>query len=78
VAYLLGTCCKSLREQVAAIIWQFLFKKFLDQGVDMVESEQRNYLTNPQRHYVEINPAIIALQRLNISQYEKFVQQSQE
>ena len=44
----------------------------------MVESEQRNYLTNPQRHYVEINPAIIALQRLNISQYEKFVQQSQE
>jgi renierapurpurin 18,18'-hydroxylase len=69
---------KSLREQVAAIIWQFLFKKFLDQDVDMVESEQRNYLTNPQRYYVEINPAIIALQRLNISQYEKFVQQSQE
>jgi hypothetical protein len=36
--------------------------KFLQQDVEMMESEQRTYLANPQRRYVEINPAIIALQ----------------
>ncbi len=32
------------------------------------ESEQRNYLANPQRQYVEVNPAIIALQKIIIKQ----------
>lgn len=66
-----------IRGQLSKIIWRFLFKKFLDQDVEMIESEQQTYLANPHRQYVEINPAIIALQRVNIAQYEKFVQQSQ-
>ena len=66
----------SLKPQLTSLIWQFLFKKFLDQDVEMVESEQQNYLANPQRKYVEVNPAIIALQRTIIKQYELFVQSS--
>jgi hypothetical protein len=44
----------------------------------MMESEQRTFLKNQQRRYVEINPAIIALQRLIVRQYEQFVQQSSQ
>ncbi|MEM9542812.1 MAG: aromatic ring-hydroxylating dioxygenase subunit alpha [Cyanobacteria bacterium P01_E01_bin.42] len=66
----------SLKPQLTSLIWQFLFKRFLDQDVEMVESEQQNYLANPQRKYVEVNPAIIALQRTIIKQYELFLQLS--
>jgi hypothetical protein len=52
--------------------------RFLLQDVEMMESEQRNYQINPERRYVEINPAIIALQRLIVRQYEQFVQQSSQ
>jgi phenylpropionate dioxygenase-like ring-hydroxylating dioxygenase large terminal subunit len=53
-------------------IWRFLFRKFVLQDIEMIESEQQTYLANQQRRYVEINPAIIALQRLIISQYEQY------
>ena len=66
------------RPLLSKFIWRFLLKKFLLQDIEMIESEQKNYLVNPQRKYVEINPAIIALQRLIIRQYEKFVQQSSQ
>lgn len=55
------------------ILQRFLLK-FLAQDIEMIESEQRNYLANPQRRYVEINPAIIAIQRLIVRQYEQFMQ----
>lgn len=60
------------------IIRRFLFMRFLEQDVGMMESEQRNYQVNPKRRYVEVNPAIIALQRLIVKQYEQFVQQSSQ
>lgn len=63
---------KFIKPQLANLIWRFLFKKFLDQDVQMVESEQQTYSANPQRHYVEVNPAIIALQRVIIQQYDLF------
>jgi len=63
---------------LAKFILHFLFLKFLHQDIEMVESEQRNYLANPQRRYVEINPAIIALQRLIVRQYEQFMQKSSQ
>ncbi|NRB09160.1 MAG: aromatic ring-hydroxylating dioxygenase subunit alpha [Richelia sp.] len=69
---------KQIKPQLSQMIWRFLFKKFLDQEVEMVESEQRTYLANPGRRYVEINPAIIALQRLIVGQYEDFMQQSRK
>ncbi|WP_013325447.1 aromatic ring-hydroxylating oxygenase subunit alpha [Gloeothece verrucosa] len=46
-----------IRGQLTTIIWHFLFKKFLDQDIEMIESEQQTYLANPQRQYVEINPS---------------------
>jgi hypothetical protein len=51
-----------------------LFMRFLRQDIDMIESEQVNYLKNPQRRYVEVNPAIVALQRLIVRQYERYYQ----
>ncbi|MBW4620383.1 MAG: aromatic ring-hydroxylating dioxygenase subunit alpha [Cyanosarcina radialis HA8281-LM2] len=61
---------------LASIIQRFVLLKFLAQDIEMIESEQQTYLATPQRRYVEINPAIIALQRLIVRQYEQFVQQS--
>lgn len=60
------------------LLKRFVFMKFLDQDIEMMESEQRTYLANPQRRYVEINPAIIAVQRLIVRQYEQFMQQSSQ
>jgi phenylpropionate dioxygenase-like ring-hydroxylating dioxygenase large terminal subunit len=63
---------------VAPLICRLIFMPFLHQDVEMMESEQRTYRANPMRRYVEINPAIIALQRLIVRQYEQFVQQSSQ
>ncbi|NER30852.1 MAG: aromatic ring-hydroxylating dioxygenase subunit alpha [Symploca sp. SIO1C4] len=60
------------------LLQRFVFMKFLNQDIEMMESEQRTYLANPQRHYVEINPAIIAVQRLIVRQYKQFMQQSSQ
>jgi renierapurpurin 18,18'-hydroxylase len=46
--------------------------------VEMMESEQRVFQQNPQRRYVEVNPAILALQRVIVRQYEQFMQQSSQ
>jgi renierapurpurin 18,18'-hydroxylase len=64
---------KPFKTLIAPVIRHFLFMPFLEQDVGMMESEQHNYEVNPQRRYVEVNPAIIALQRLIVRQ---FVQQS--
>jgi phenylpropionate dioxygenase-like ring-hydroxylating dioxygenase large terminal subunit len=61
-----------------ALIRRFVFMRFLAQDIEMMESEQQTYLANPQRRYVEINPAIIALERLIVRQYEQFMQQSSQ
>lgn len=53
------------------VILNSIFLKFLHQDVEMMESEQRNYSIDPQRNYVEVNPAIIALQRVIVGQYQR-------
>lgn len=58
------------------VLEQFVFMRFLKQDIEMMESEQQTYLANPQRRYVEINPAIIAIERLIIRQYEQYMQKS--
>jgi phenylpropionate dioxygenase-like ring-hydroxylating dioxygenase large terminal subunit len=63
---------KAIKPQISSLICRFLFKKFLDQDAEMVESEQRTYTANPQRKYIEVNPAIIALQRTIIKQYDLY------
>jgi renierapurpurin 18,18'-hydroxylase len=64
---------KPFKSFITPVIRHFLFMPFLEQDVGMMESEQHSYEVNPQRRYVEVNPAIIALQRLIVRQ---FVQQS--
>ncbi|MBD2462335.1 aromatic ring-hydroxylating dioxygenase subunit alpha [Oscillatoria sp. FACHB-1407] len=63
---------------VIPFIRRFVFMRFLNQDVEMMESEQKTYEAGRDRRYVEINPAIIALQRLVVRQYEQFVQQSSQ
>ncbi len=58
------------------LVLRFLFMPFLEQDIGMMESEQRTYNDNPQRRYIEVNPAIVALQRVIVQQYEQFKQQS--
>lgn len=57
-----------IRPVLSRVIWRFLLKPFLDQDVEMIESEQRTYEGDRQRRYVEVNPAIIALQRVILKQ----------
>jgi renierapurpurin 18,18'-hydroxylase len=64
---------KPVKSVITPLIRRFLFMPFLEQDIGMMESEQHNYRANPQRRYVEVNPAIIALQRLIVRQ---FMQQS--
>ncbi len=69
---------KPIEPIMQKLLRNFVFMRFLAQDIEMMESEQRTYLANPQRRYVEINPAIIAIERLIIRQYEQFMQQSSQ
>lgn len=69
---------KRLEPLLQKLLERFVFMKFLAQDIEMMESEQQTYLKNPQRRYVEINPAIIAVERLIIRQFEQFMQQSSQ
>ena len=69
---------KRLEPILQKVLRDFVFMRFLSQDIEMMESEQQTYLANPQRRYVEINPAIIALERLIIRQYEQFMQKSSQ
>ncbi|MDR9402767.1 MAG: aromatic ring-hydroxylating dioxygenase subunit alpha [Halothece sp. Uz-M2-17] len=56
------------------LVWalpRFVLHRFLAQDIEMVESEQQTYLNNPQRQCVEVNPAIFAIQRLILKQYDQ-------
>ncbi|MBW4649586.1 MAG: aromatic ring-hydroxylating dioxygenase subunit alpha [Kastovskya adunca ATA6-11-RM4] len=64
---------KPIKPLLQTLLQRFVLLKFLAQDIEMVESEQQAYLKNPQRRYVEINPAIIAVQRLILRQYEQYL-----
>lgn len=67
---------KPLEPLLQWVLEQFVLMKFLAQDIEMMESEQCQYLANPTRRWVEINPAIIAIQRLIVKQYERFTHSS--
>jgi hypothetical protein len=69
---------KPLKPLLRILLQRFVLLKFITQDIEMMESEQQNYLANPHRRYVEINPAIIAIQRLIVRQYEQFMQKSSQ
>jgi hypothetical protein len=60
-----------LRPLLEPVIRNLLFMRFIRQDIEMIESEYNNYLSDPDRRYVEVNPAIIAVQRLMVGQYDK-------
>jgi len=68
---------RSLQSALQVITRRFVFRRFLNQDIEMIESEQQNYNLNPQRRYVEVNPAITALQRVTIKQYQNYLNQKQ-
>ncbi|MEM7770539.1 MAG: aromatic ring-hydroxylating dioxygenase subunit alpha [Cyanobacteria bacterium P01_A01_bin.37] len=65
-----------LKPLIQKMIRTFMLQPFLNQDIEMMESEQEKYLAEPDRRFMEINPAIIALQRLIVRQYVQYVQQS--
>jgi nitrite reductase/ring-hydroxylating ferredoxin subunit len=69
---------KPIRPLLSDVIQRFMLRRFLNQDIEMMESEQAAYSYRRERRYVEINPAIIALQRLTVRQYEQFMQQSNQ
>lgn len=57
------------------LLKRFVLLRFVNQDKEMVESEQRTHLAHPGgQRYVEVNPAIIALQRLMMRQYKQVEQ----
>lgn len=62
-----------LKPIVRLLLQKLMLYRFLDQDIEMMESEQQTYLSNPDRRYVEVNPAIIAVQRMIVRQYEQFL-----
>ncbi len=58
------------KQLLQQLLEKFVFMRFLNQDIEMMETEQQTYLKNRQRRYVEINPAIIAIQRLIVRQSE--------
>lgn len=67
-----GWLVRMIRKPLSRIISRFVVKPFLIQDIEVMESEQRNYLLNPDRRYVEINPVIAAAQRLTLTQYQAY------
>lgn len=68
---------RPLKPLLGKLIQRFVLLRFLAQDIEMIDSEQQTYLANPHRRYVEINPAIIAIQRLSVRQYEQYTRSSQ-
>ncbi|MBD2103703.1 Rieske 2Fe-2S domain-containing protein [Leptolyngbya sp. FACHB-261] len=67
---------KPLKPLIRYLIRRFVLTKFLLQDLDMNENEQSTYQTNPERRYVEINPAVLAMQRVIVRQAEQASEQS--
>ena len=63
------------RSTITWVLQRWVFAQFLAQDIEMMESEQRAYTAQPDRSYTEINPAIIAVQRLIVRQYQTFLGQ---
>jgi renierapurpurin 18,18'-hydroxylase len=66
-----------LRPLLEPIVRDLLFMRFLRQDIEMIESEAEQYRKTPDRRYVEVNPAIIAVQRLILRQSQIYLDQVQ-
>jgi phenylpropionate dioxygenase-like ring-hydroxylating dioxygenase large terminal subunit len=57
-----------IKPLIQNLLRRVLLHRFLAQDIEMIESEQQNYLLDPNQRCVEINPAVIAVQRLIVRQ----------
>ncbi|MBD2103702.1 Rieske 2Fe-2S domain-containing protein [Leptolyngbya sp. FACHB-261] len=62
-----------LKPLIRSIVVNWVLMKFLVQDIEMMEDEQQTYQNEPNRRYVEINPAILAMQRLIVRQFEQVI-----
>ncbi len=67
-----------LRTLLEPVIREKLFMRFLRQDIAMIESEFAHYQQDPQHRCVEVNPAIVAVQRLMIRQADRAVAAASE
>ena len=69
-----GWLVKCMRKPLSRILSRFLVKPFLDQDIEVMESEQMNFCRDPHRRQVEINPVIVAAQALTVKQYDSYLE----
>ncbi|MBE9028351.1 aromatic ring-hydroxylating dioxygenase subunit alpha [filamentous cyanobacterium LEGE 11480] len=62
-----------IRTVLEPVIRERFFMRFLRQDIEMIESEYSHYKQDPERRYVEVNPAIIAVQRLMQRQHDRYI-----
>ncbi len=62
---------------ISVVVWQQEIAIYRDRNGQLYGLEDACPHKGVQRRYVEINPAIIALGRVIIGQYEKFIAQGQ-
>lgn len=60
-----------LRPVLVPIIRRFVIAPFQNEDIFVMESAQRTYETNSQQRMVEVNPAILALQRVIVRQFQQ-------
>lgn len=65
-----------LRTLLEPLIREKFFMRFLRQDIAMIESEFAHYQQDPQHRCVEVNPAIVAVQRLMIRQHDRYQAES--
>jgi renierapurpurin 18,18'-hydroxylase len=65
-----------LRPLLEPLVRDLLFMRFLRQDIEMIESEAEQYRKRPDRRYVEVNPAIIAVQRLIQRQHQIYLDET--
>jgi len=67
---------KLIKPLIVVFVRRFLFRPLSKQDIAIMESQWRTYQAHPNRRYVEVNPAVVSLQRVMLRQYELFIQRS--
>jgi hypothetical protein len=66
-----------IRILLKPLLREQLRMRLIRPDIAMIESEYVHYRQDPQRRYIEVNPAIIAVQRLMLRQYDRDVSAQQ-
>ena len=61
-----------LKPVISYALNRFLLKKIIQQDIEMNEYEQRTYELDHAHRNIEVNPAVLAMQRLIVRQVEEY------